>query len=254
MSPLKIESSSVLLCIKSPVPMIGPAHSWCLVSIGWKNDYFNQWSTSVWETSESFKNYSKVTFGPLISEWGYDYTTDSWNTAPNIDFASQWLYQRSGAICGLYLFLYSSWAKNGFYGWTFEIDLMLGNTNFEPQWNKILSRKNISTPLIRSVSQKMCAILLNFINKNVETCPLSGYVNVCLISLILLLGSQSLTYLLSDSCWKYFPTPAVEVASGPRNWDCLRWRWPPITDLQWTQSNPWDAWARVFPSAWEEWS
>lgn len=179
-----------------------------------------------------------------------EHSTQRW-----LCFRQWWLYQRSGAISGLYLFLCSSWAKNGFYGWTSAVDLMLGNTNFEPQRSKILSRKNISIPLIRFVSQKMCAIILNFINKNVETCPLSGYINVYLISLILLLGSQSLTYLLSGSSRKYFPNPAVEMASGPLNWDCLRWGWPLTTDLQWTQSNPWDACVRVFPSAaWEEWS
>lgn len=105
---------------------------------------------------------------------------------------------KSGPLPGLVC------AENGFYRWTFAVNLMIGNTNFEfyevkcyPQ-NKnsmLLTSRSVLIPHPRKKTLVLNYHILNFVNKNfVEVCFLSCHISTYTISSILPLGPQSLIF------------------------------------------------------------
>ena len=109
----------------------------------------------VWGTFGSFKSYSKTPSRSLISGSGF-YTQTLGRELPALTLLQTMVLQRFGALSRLYPFCNGPWVKNGFYRWIFAIDMMLGNTNFEPQWSKMLSKNSIL------YYQKCCTVFIIF--------------------------------------------------------------------------------------------
>lgn len=137
---MQVGSSSVLLPIVSPVTMIAPAHSRCSVNTGWKSGYFNHWGTwplcltNIWIFEELLAS-------PFLASnfWirVFHYRLLEQSTHHWLCFRQWWLHCR-GREPHLAHTYFCMADDSGFHRWTLAVDFMLGNTNFEHQWSKML--------------------------------------------------------------------------------------------------------------------